>query len=84
MLSKIELIAELRNMMRTIKSLTFESGVVQNDLYEMMADIVCDELKDGGILKWRLKANKDRLEVVVSHFNELVKRNWERKLDDPV
>ena len=84
MLSKIELIAELRNMMRTIKSLTFESGVVQNDLYEMMADIVCDELKDGGILKWRLKANKDRLEVVVSHFNELVKRNWERKIDDPV
>lgn len=84
MLSKIELIAELRNMMRTIKSLTFESGVVQEDLYEMMADVVCDELKDGGILKWRLKANRDRLEVVVSHFNELVKRNWERKIDDPV
>jgi hypothetical protein len=84
MLSKIELIAELRNIMRTIASITFESGVIQKDLYEMMADVVCDELKDGGILKWRLKANKDRLEVVVSHFNELVKRNWERKLDDSV
>lgn len=84
MLSKVELIAELRNIMRTIASVTFESGVIQKELYEMMADVVCDELKDGGILKWRLRANKDRLEVVVSHFNELVKKNWERELDDPV
>lgn len=85
MLSKIELMAELRNMMRTIGSITFEGGVIQNDLYEMMVDVVCDELKDGGVLKWKLKANRDRLEVVVSHFNELVKRNWERGIgNDPV
>jgi hypothetical protein len=84
MLSKIELIAELKNMMRTIGSITFESGVIQNELYEMMTDVVCDELKDGGILKWRLREKKDRLEVVLSHFNELVKRTWEREIDDSV
>jgi len=84
MLSKQDLLAEIKIIMKTISSITFESGVIQNELYEMMSDIVCDELKDDGILKWRLRANKDRLEVVVSHFNELVKRNWERKIDDYV
>jgi len=84
MLSKQDLLAEIKIIMKTISSITFESGVIQNELYEMMSDIVCDELKDDGILKWKLRANKDRLEVVVSHFNELVKRNWERKIDDYV
>ena len=84
MLSKQDLLAEIKIIMKTISSITFESGVIQNELYEMMSDLVCDELKDDGILKWRLRANKDRLEVVVSHFNELVKRNWERKIDDYV
>jgi len=84
MLSKQDLLTEIKIIMKTISSITFESGVIQNELYEMMSDIVCDELKDDGILKWKLRANKDRLEVVVSHFNELVKRNWERKIDDYV
>ena len=72
MLSKFELIGELRNIMRTVKSLTFESGVVQDDMYELMADIVTEKIGDGGILRHRLMSHKHRLETALSHFNRVV------------
>lgn len=80
MLSKFELIAELKNIMRTMGSIVFESSVIQNDIYVMMVEVVCDELKDGGLFCHRLKKNQQRLDIVLSHFDELVKRSWERNI----
>jgi len=84
LLEKLSLIEELGNISRTVSSIVLMSNIVQNELIKMMVEVMLGQLKDGGILKHRLKGQQDTLEVVVSHFNELVKRNWERKLDDSV
>ena len=80
MLNKLELIHELKNLMRVIKTLTFESCRIQNELYEMMADVVCEEIKDGGILKVNLKDYQDRLEIVLGYFQAIVKKNVDREM----
>lgn len=84
LLEKLSLIEELGNISRTVSSIVLMSNIVQNDLIKMMVEVMLSQLKDAGILKHRLKGHKDTLEVVISHFNELVKRNWEREIDDPV
>lgn len=84
LLKKLSLIEELGNISRTVSSIVLMSNIVQNDLIKMMVEVMSSQLKDAGILKHRLKSHQDTLEVVVSHFNELVKRNWEREIDDPV
>jgi len=71
------LFAKLRNVLRVMGSLTFESGVVQNDVIEMMAETLINRLKDGEILRQRLLAHKNRLEIVLSYFNEIIERQGE-------
>ena len=56
------------------------SNIVQNEFIKMMVEVNQGQLKDGGILKHRVKSNKDTLEVVFSHFNELARINWEREI----
>ena len=74
MLTKSELQGEIKNIMRTLRTINFETSVVQDDMYELMADIVTEEIGDGGILRHRLMTLKHRLELALSHFNGLVSK----------
>jgi fructose 1,6-bisphosphatase len=84
MLSQRELKEELRNISRTLSSIVFAVGNIQEEMVEMVQDVVEEKLKDGGILKWKLRAHEDQLDIVFSHYRELIRLNWERKLDDPI
>jgi len=84
MLNQRELREELRNISRTLSSIIFEIGNVQEEIIGMVHDVLDEKLKDGGILKWRLRTHKDKLDIVFSHYRELIRLNWERKLDDSV
>jgi len=72
MLTKAELQGEIKNIMRTLRTINFETSVVQDDMYELMADIVTEEIGDDGILRHRLMHHKYQLELALSHFNGLV------------
>ena len=80
LLEKQSLIKELGSLSRAVSSIVLMSNIIQNEFIKMMVEVNEGQLKDGGILKHRVKSNKDTLEVVFSHFNELVRINWEREI----
>ena len=80
LLEKLSLIEELGSLSRAISSIVLMSNIVQNEFIKMMVEVNEGKLKDGGILKHRVKNNRDTLEVVFSNFNELVRINWEREM----
>lgn len=69
MLSKPELIAQIRSMTRTMGALTIESGIIHNDMCEMIVEVLNDELKYGGLLYHRLWQHRDKLELILSWLN---------------
>ena len=80
LLEKLSLIEELGSLSRAVSSIVLMSNIVQNEFIKMMVEVNEGKLKDGGILKHRVKNNRDTLEVVFSNFNELVRINWEREM----
>jgi hypothetical protein len=80
LLEKQTLIKELGSLSGAVSSIVLMSNIVQNEFIKMMVEVNEGKLKDGGILKHRVKNNRDTLEVVFSNFNELVRVNWEREM----
>jgi hypothetical protein len=74
MLTKCELLSDVRNMMRAMGSLSFEVGVVQTDMYQMMAEILNDELGDDGLFRHRLKKHQEKLEIVLGWYKRLANK----------
>ena len=79
-MNKHELQREVQNIMRTLGTLSFETSVVQTDMYDLLADIVIEQIGDGGILRHRLAYQKHKLETALGHFNLLVDK-FKRKHD---
>ena len=73
-MNKTELQGEIENIMRTLGTISFETSVAQTDMYKLLAEIVTEQIGNGGILRHRLARHKERLELALSFFNNFASK----------